>query len=202
MEYPNDIDQLRYAWQQMNQRIEKLETEKRRLVHRIVAGRATSARQKLASSIRIAIFAGMMLPLLATLLTDVLGFDLWIAVYYAVYGVAMAIIDIALYRSIVSVDYMSLPTVKALEGTLNMRRHLRQARFVGIVTVLPLLFLMFYDSDDKAILTGMAIGLAIGLVIGIIKWRQQSKLLRNILDELHEIENEPDIDISAPITPE
>ena len=187
-----DLEQLRENWRRMSLRVDRLEADNRRMAKRLAAGRATSAQQKLAGFYRISAIASCLLPILAPSLTHV-GFPVWIATVYAVFGVIMAILQFTFYRKIIRSDYLSLPVVTALADAIDIARKQRLLRMFSLCTggfVILSMILAAFNRLDTSILIAMTVGLIIGAAIGYRKYRKMSALVREMQDELRANLNE------------
>ena len=82
---------------------------------------------------------------------------------------------------------MSLPVLQALENAINLKFRMRRLRILSVTigsgVILSMLVEIIYKTDT-AITTGFVVGLVIGTILGIIKWREQSRLSRQIIEEL------------------
>ena len=198
-----DIEQLKSTWRMMGERIDNLESENRRMAERLAAGKASTAQHRLARTALRGVYCGVLLPLLAPLLYYVLGFQPWIAVSYGIFGIVMAIVNIAFYRSIVRTDYMSLPLVDAMMGAVRIRTNLRRIRILSISLGLAIVFSLIFDTIERyemSILTGMAVGFVCGLLIGLKKWHEQTTLSKAIIRELQAAMHEPASDCDIPVS--
>ena len=197
-----NIEQLKYTWRQMGGRIDKLESENRRMAKKLAIGKAMTAQRRLAKTALRGVFAGLLLPILAPLLYYYLGFQLWITILYGFFGIVMSAANIIFYRSIMKSDYMSLPLVNAMMSAVRIRTNLRNIRILGICMGLGIIFSLIFDSIERyeiSILSGMIVGFIIGAVIGLKKFREQTALCKAIIRELRAAMHEPDSDCDIPL---
>lgn len=197
-----DIEQLKSTWRLMGERIDNLERENRRMAEKLAAGKASTAQHRLAKTAMRGVYCGLLLPVLAPLLYYYLGFQIWIAVLYGIFGVIMSVANILFYRSIVKSDYMSLPLVNAMISAVKIRTNLRNIRILGISLGLAIAFSLLFDSIERyemSILAGMITGFICGLLIGLKKWREQTALCKAIIRELRMAMHEPEGDCDIPL---
>lgn len=182
-----NIDELKTQWQELRLRVDKLEDNNARLAHQLAAGKAVNYKHQLAKTFQRGIVVSCVLPILAPLVVTVLNFPLWIAICYALFGVIMVCGNIWIRNYIMKADYMSLPVLQALENAINLKLRMRRLRILSVTigsgVILSMLVEIIYKTDT-AITTGFVVGLVIGTILGIIKWREQSRLSRQIIEEL------------------
>jgi len=197
-----NIEQLKYTWRQMGERIDNLERENRRMAKRLATGKAITAQRRLAKTALRGVCCGLILPILAPLLYYFLGFQPWIAVLYGIFGIVMSVANFIFYRSIMKSDYMSLPLVNAMMSAVKIRTNLRNIRILGISLGLGIVFSLIFDTIERyemSILSGIIIGFICGLIIGLMKWQEQSALSKAIIRELRAAMHEPDSDCDIPL---
>lgn len=182
-----NIDELKSQWQELRLRVDRLEDNNIRLAQQLAAGKAVASKQQLATTYLRGAITGMILPVIAPLLVTLLEFPRWIAVCYALFGLIMSVANLCMRSYILKADYMSLPVIQALENALNIKLRMRRLRFVsmsmGAIVIASIVFELL-DKNDTYMSAGFVIGLICGLFIGIIKWRQQSRLSRRMIEEL------------------
>ena len=181
-----DLEQLRNTWQKARVNSELLETDNRKLAESLAAGRAQTARDKLAGYYRRSFIVALLLPALS----PVLDFPVWIAAVYASFGVVMGILNLCFSNYIKRCDYLAQPIVSALADAVKIARYQRYLRSFGISMGGALIATMFFDAVDHSefhIIIAFIVGLVLGVIIGIIKFRWMSALTRQMQDELRSL---------------
>lgn len=186
-----DIEQLRHTWQHASFKAADLDSDNRRIAGRLAAGRAQSAVVKLFRYYRRASIQALALPVLSPVLYFEIDLPLWIAAIYAFFGIVMAALLSTFARSISTVDLTSIPTVKAMQLSLDIKRRQRLLRCFSISTGVFIIISIFFaiiDTDETSVLWGFFIGLIIGGILGIKRYLDANRLIREMQQELSSIE--------------
>ncbi len=182
-----DVDNLKDIWKELDNRLERLESDNARMARELVAGRATTAQRELARSYRITALVGLLLPIGAPLLVSMLDIPVWFAVLYGLFGILATVANYMFSRYVVSRNYMSMPMLDALTHALRIRRWRMRLYFVsltlGLLVIVGLMYELNLTQSIPAIY-GAVVGLVLGIIIGIRKFLHQSAMTRKIIDEL------------------
>ncbi len=188
-----NLEELKQNWHKARVNNEMLEADNRRLVSQLATGRAQTARDKLSRYYRRSFICAILLPAFSPMLVSALGFPLWIAALYALFGVVMGVINLWFSNFISRCDYTSVPTVEALEKAVDIARYQRYIRSFGISSGGALIVTMFVHALDKSeyhTVIAFVIGLCAGIVIGVFKYRRMSSLVKQMQDELKSLVEE------------
>lgn len=193
-----DFEELKKAWQHTPVNIGALGADP---VGRFAAtglGRASSSQQKLARHYLRSFIFSLLAPLFAPALVCVLGLPLWVAILYAVFGIAMAVVNFRFRRFILHYDFLSQPIVSALSSAILIARRQRIIRSISL-TVATMLCLTIaatmLNVGQDAGLAGMCAGLVLGGIIAIQKVRNTNDLVRSIQTELRSVLNDGEIEL-------
>lgn len=177
--------------------MDRLEIENKLLARKLADSELKSSAEKLADKYRRNVWMGFMLPVIAPSVVIFLKFSLLTAILYAVFGVIMSMLNLMLYRYAKRGLDFTLPVVDTLRNALQLKRMNRLVLLSGIVMGFSLIGLFAVDLIDLSqgdasynamgVLAGMAAGFVVGLPIGIRKTRAQTRLIRQIIDDLSSI---------------
>ena len=186
-----NLDELKNTWQTLNLRVDYLEEENRRLAARLAAERASGTQQRLARHYRRMSLVGLSLPLLSIPLY-LYGMPLWCDILYAVFGLCMCGMHLALAGFIERGDYMSLPVVDAISHAVRIRLWQQRMFICGESAALILaiiLFVQFAGLGSEAVISGIIGGIA-GGIIGYVKQRKLFRMSRRLLAQLRQIKED------------
>lgn len=182
-----DLEQMRHNWQKAKLNSGLLEADNRKLAEKLATGRIATAHTKLLRVYRLSAISAAALPVLSPLLVKVLGFPVWTAVAYALFGLVMCILNIAFALFIKRSDVISRPIVEALTSAVKIASYQRYLRAFSLSTGSALIITMFVNALDHSeyhLVIAFVIGLVIGGALGVIKFRRMSALTHQMQDEL------------------
>lgn len=180
------FDQLKQQWN-------KTEVNKSHdtpgMIDRITSRDLYTKRERLARSSCIATVMCLLAPALIPICNSLIGktFPVWFAVIYTIFFIVMAIMQGILYKTIISIDFISMTVSQACQATLNYRQMKQNFRITGIIMgaiVIGALLYVIGNSGDTSLIIGAWTGLTIGIAIGIIQDRRQRRLINDMLDHI------------------
>lgn len=184
----NQLDDIRRQWQEMQIDARRLEDTNRRLSVRLSAERASTQQQQLSRYfLRIGAIGVVLMPSLAYLLYHSISAPLWLAILYAIIGLALAAINFGFGVFVGKSNYISLPTCEAVAHARRVLLWQSRLRNIGIalaaIVLLPLLWYL-YESSVEGVFIGGVIGGVVGGILGILQYRKKRKAMRRMLSEL------------------
>ncbi len=106
---------------------------------------------------------------------------------YALFMIAMGVMDLSLYRRIQQGHWMELPIAHAYQAVTRFRILRLRLQVVSIALAIPLLAWMlwiFYHHEDEGLFIGGLIGLVTGLVVGLCTNARINREIRFLKDQL------------------
>lgn len=184
----DNLDILKQQWQQLSARTQNLEQANRRLAERLAKSRTSSLQERLAARIGRIGWFGLILPILAPLLYYELMMPWWVALIYALFGLAMSIISFFLSEYVRAERLAELPVAEAITRAMKIKERQQQTRYIGIVLGISIVALMAFmlpeGPEREPIIIGGGIGLMIGLAFGINRCIVNARLAREIVKSL------------------
>lgn len=153
----------------------------------LALGRVTSAQTKLARHHKMSAIGGLLLPLLAPMLVEVLYYPLWLAVLYGFFGTLMSALNFWFCYHIRTTDFMSLPVTEAATAAAGIIQWQSRLMLLGVLICIPIIASMFLllAPEVQAAMGGLVIGLAVGLPIGLAKYFKGRAMARQLKSEVH-----------------
>lgn len=186
-----DLDNLKNTWKEFDRRLDRIEEESRQTALRIARGNVRSGLQKLALSFRINAVIALLATALVFFCSRTLALPGWLTAAFMVYLVCMGMAAFLFSRRVGRHDFLGEPTVRAVEYALSLRRQRLALVAAGIVcgaAVLAAFFFVLASKDLQRAIWGGMTGLAIGAAAGYMKFRHQSRLLRQLTAELRDMQ--------------
>lgn len=187
-----DLDQLKNTWKEFDRRLERLEDESRRAAERVAQGKVRSGQQKLAASYRLNAVLGPVGACAVFFCAGLLHLPAWLTVALLLFFLGMGALSLIFCRRVARHDFLGEPSVKAVAYALKLRRQRIILCACGILAGAVLLAAFFFvlaRAEMAPAIWGAAIGLVLGGVGGYLKFRRQSRLLRELTSELEEMGN-------------
>lgn len=184
-DYPLEI--LRERWRAVTIRADRLEAKNAELTRRLIAERATSVKDRVARRYRRQAMLGFVLVPLGVLIYVSGLVSIAFSVFYAAFGVVMAVLGLMYSGRMRKADFISWPTVAALRKAVELRN--MQQRFsifswcIGGALMAWFVYEIWSPGQAGALIGG-CIGLCVGLPIGISKELTNFRLTRKMIEEL------------------
>ncbi len=188
----NDIDQIKEMWNNINRRLDRLESQTVEIGRRVTSEKAHSAKNDLARKYKtfmiIGFIAGVTFPCWMLFSSTGIYPDSPLrylsAALFFIYFMTAAVMDAYLYNEVRSINLAHMPIdqliVKARE--LKKKHHI----FMIILILLAIVTLGMFAYplvNEPAVLAGMIIGGAFGLAIGLRKYFQMMGDYREMMDQ-------------------
>lgn len=184
-----DIDTIRARWQQMGKESGPGHTDPRLMIERLRGDRSRSITQRLAFRyLLLAIIGIVILPANAISLHISVGVSLAASLAVAAYGLIAGSGALYFYITLRKSDFVSLPTVEALQRIVRFDTLRSNARLAAILLMIPVLIWLLYSfyAIDPGIFWGGAVGAVIGAAIGVcvdLRMRRDITALKRIFTD-------------------
>ncbi|MGN0224241.1 MAG: hypothetical protein ACI4AM_09505 [Muribaculaceae bacterium] len=183
-----DLDLIKQQWQQLSVKVDNLEQANQRLSDQLARNNAKSFQERLAGRIKRISWAGLLLPVLAPMLYFSLQMPVWICFIYAIYGIAMCILNRRLSAFILSKNLLEISATEALQHATAVRLYQKNVRILGSLLAILLLFGMYYvlppSEHQDYILMGGLVGMVLGLAFAIPRCITNARLARRMAQSL------------------
>ena len=190
MENNDNLDLLKEQWKHIADHTSNLEDANRRIAANLSTNKVTSIQDRLARRVSCHGYMGLILPALSPLVYYVLHLPWWIALFYALFGIAMSIASVMLAEYIRADNLTELPVAQAIRRACKIKVRQQKIRLSGIIAGCVLLVAMAITlpggPERESIVFGGAVGLSIGLAIGLRIYVINTRLTRRLIKSLNE----------------
>ncbi len=187
-----DLEEYRKSWKHAKFDTTTLDADNRAMARRLATGKAMTTKQSLGRHYLFSFVVSLMLPVLAPMLI-IIGFPIWVAVIYGIFGIIMAVLSGSFYTYIRHMDFYSLPTVEALKNAMTLSKRTALTNIAGFSMAFAVCCSMLWASLDgmhDQIFYGLVLGLVAGAPIGYLRFRNRNRLVKKLRDELKSIQDE------------
>lgn len=191
-----NIDEIKRTWQNMNERISRLEAENRKQNMEMIRSRSRTSRDRLLSYYKRFMAMGVLGIIIFILFftrSEILEprYTFPVVTYFVVYFCICILMDLWLYRRMSGINLYRDTLAEVARKTLYARRW--HQKFVIILVPLALLgvfLLIFCMIDNQELLYGLILGAIVGSFIGIWKYRRMMRDYREIEESATFIEED------------
>ena len=184
----SDLDLIKQQWQQLSVKVDNLERANQRLSDQLARTNAKSFQERLAGRVKRVSWAGLLLPVLAPMLSYSLQMPVWICFVYAIFGIFMCVLNRRLSTFILSKNLLEISATEALQHATAVRLYQKNLRLLSALLAILLLFGMYYvlpPSDHQSyILIGGAVGIILGLAFALPRCITNARLARRMAQSL------------------
>lgn len=187
-----DLEEYKKSWKHARLDTSSLEADNRAMARRLATGKAMTTKQSLGRHYLFSFIVSLMLPVLSPVLV-IIGFPMWVAVIYGIFGIIMAVMSGSFYIYIRHIDYYSLPTVEALKNVLALSKWTTVMSISGFSMAFAVCCSMLWASLEgmhDQIFYGLVFGLVIGAMIGYLRFRNRNRLVKKLRYELQSLSSE------------
>lgn len=184
----SDLDLIKQQWQQLSVKVDNLERANQRLSDQLARTNAKSFQERLAGRVKRVSWAGLLLPVLAPMLSYSLHMPVWICFVYAIFGIFMCVLNRRLSAFILSKNLLEISATEALQHATAVRLYQKNVRILSALLAILLLFGMYYvlppSEHQSYILTGGGVGIVLGLCFAIPRCITNARLARRMAQSL------------------
>ena len=166
-----ELEELKKGWKEMDERMEKLESENDKLVNMITQKRATSALQRLTREYQMMTAICLLAPSYFMLTQHHMeGLGDWCLYLFVIFFLVMAIHKSFIWRKLSRMDYKQMTVKEALISTYKLEKYQKTGTLIGISLAVPLLICFMvelYRLHEMYAFYGAWCGLVVGLLIGL-----------------------------------